>query len=255
MPMETMCLAAINAGFSAISITDHYNADSCISGSTYSKILASVGEARLLKEKYSSQLAIFTGIEVGEGFRKPDYTTRLLNAIKPDIVIGSVHDVFMNNMPRNLSRMDFSALTDEEAYEVIKVYFAELVRVATETDYDVLAHLTLPLRYTNGKYGKKLTLDAFSKDIEKILSIIIKKEKALEINTSEFDHQLFDFMPGKDILRKYYGMGGRLITIGTDAHKSENIAVGFNEAKALLKEIGFDSYYYYKNRKPVKISL
>ena len=255
MPMETMCLAAINAGFSGISITDHYNADSCISGSTYSKILASVGEARLLKEKYSSQLAIFTGIEVGEGFRKPDYTTRLLNAIKPDIVIGSVHDVFMNNMPRNLSRMDFSALTDEEAYEVIKVYFAELVRVATETDYDVLAHLTLPLRYTNGKYGKKLTLDAFSKDIEKILSIIIKKEKALEINTSEFDHQLFDFMPGKDILRKYYGMGGRLITIGTDAHKSENIAVGFNEAKALLKEIGFDSYYYYKKRKPVKISL
>lgn len=255
VPMDEMCRAAIDAGFSGISITDHMNADDCISANSYATVLASVNEAREMNEKYKSQLMVTAGIETSDVLRKPDYVARLFKVLKPDSVIVSVHNVFMNNMPRNLSHTDFGKLTDDETYAIIKTYFSELVQVADKADYDILAHLTLPLRYTNGKYGKKLTLDAFSKDIEKILTSVIKKGKALEVNTSDFDHQLCDFMPGKEILCKYYGLGGRLITIGTDAHKAENIAVGFNEAKAMLKEIGFESYHYYKNRKPVEIKL
>lgn len=255
VPMETMCLAAIDAGFSGISITDHLNADVCISTNSYATVLASVSEARTMNEKYKSRLTVTAGVETSDVLRKPDYVARLLKALKPDSVIASVHNVFMDNMPQNLSRMDFSKKSNDEAYSVIKVYFSELVRVAAEADYDILAHLTLPLRYTNGKFGKKLVLDDFAKDIEKILITVIKRGKALEINTSELNHQLFDFMPGKDILSKYYGLGGRLVTIGTDAHKAENIAVGFNEAKTMLKEIGFETYHYYKNRKPVEIVL
>ncbi len=255
IPMEEMCLAATQAGFSGISITDHYNGDSCISDNSYRNIIESVREARSLNEKYGDRLLILGGVETGEVLRKPDYTARFLKALRPDSVIASVHNVFMNNMPRNLSRMDFGKLTDDEAYNVIKAYFFELVSVAEKTDYDILAHLTLPLRYTNGKHGKKLTLDSFSADIEKILLTLIKRGKALEINTSDVNHQLCDFMPYESIVKKYYGLGGRLVTIGTDAHKAQNIAAGFNEAKAMLKNIGFEEYHYYKNRKPVAVKL
>ncbi len=255
VPMEQMCLAAIEAGFSAIAITDHFNSDFCVSNNAFNMVTDSVNEARALNEKYKGRLTVLAGVEVGDVLRKPDYTARLLKAVKPDSVITSVHNIFMDNMPRNLARMDFGKMTDSEAYEVIKAYFSELVKVAADTDYDILAHLTLPLRYTNGKYGKKLTLDAFATDIEKILKTLIRRQKALEINTSDVTHQLFDFMPGKAIIAKYYGMGGRLVTIGTDAHKSEKIAAGFMEAKALLREIGFDNYCYYVNRKPVFVKL
>ena len=50
-------------------------------------------------------------------------------------------------------------------------------------------------------------------------------------------------------------LGGRLVTIGTDAHVTKNIASGFNEAKAMLKKIGFEKYHYYKNRNPVEVAL
>lgn len=253
--MKEMCLAAIDAGFLGISITDHLNADICISSNSYSNISASINEAREMSREFKDRLIVTAGVETSDVLRKPDYVARLLKALKPDSVISSVHNVFMDNMPRNLSRIEFGNLTDDEAYKVMKTYFSELVQVSEKADYDILAHLTLPLRYTNGKCGKKLVLDTFAKDIERILAAIIKREKALELNTSDFDHQLFDFMPRKDILCKYYGMGGRLVTVGTDAHKTENIAVGFDEAKALLRNIGFDSYCYYKNRKPVKIQL
>lgn len=253
--MEEMCLAAINAGFSGISITDHYNGDSCISDNAYKHITDSVALARKFDVQFGDKLIVLGGVETSDVLRKPDYTARFLKNLRPDSVLFSVHNVFIDSLTKNLSRMDFSRLSDEEAYRVIKVYFSELVEGAQKADYDILAHLTLPLRYTNGKHGKKLTLDGFSAEIEKVLSILIKRNKALEINTSDFDHQLCDFMPHASIVKKYYGLGGRLVTIGTDAHKAENIAAGFNEAKMMLKEIGFDSYCYYKSRKPVYVSL
>lgn len=255
VPMEEMCIAAIEAGFSGLSITDHYNGDSCISDSSYTRVIKSVESARELNEKYEGKILILGGVEISDVLRKPDYTARFLKALRPDSVIFSVHNVFMDGITKNLSRMDFGVLTDDEAYRVIKIYFSELVEGAKKADYDILAHLTLLLRYTNGKYGKKLTMDRFSGEIEEILTTLIKREKALEINTSELNHQLYDFMPYEDIVRKYYGLGGRLVTIGTDAHVSKNIAAGFNEAKAMLKKIGFENYHYYKNRKPVEVAL
>lgn len=255
IPMEDMCLAAIAAGFSGIAITDHCNADFCISDNAYRRILNSAEDARKFNEKFSGKLTVTAGVEMSDILRKPDYTARMIKAIHPDSVIASAHNVMLNNLPQHISRMDFSKMSDDEAYKIIEIYFHELLLVAQNADFDILAHLTLPLRYTNGVYGKKLTIDKFTKEIEKILLVLIKRQKALEVNTSDVNHQLFDFMPGEDILKKYFALGGRLVTIGTDAHKPENISAGFKEAKLMLKNIGFDSYCFYKNRKPVKINL
>ena len=255
VPMEDMCLAAIDAGFSGMSITDHYNGDSCISDNSYTNVIKSVEAARKLNEKYEGRILILGGVEISDVLRKPDYTARFLKALRPDSVIFSVHNIFMDDITKNLSRMDFGKLTDDEAYRVIGIYFSELVEGAKKADYDILAHLTLPLRYTNGKHGKKLTLDRFRGEVEEILTTLIKREKALEINTSDLNHQLCDFMPYEDIVKKYFGLGGRLVTIGTDSHVTKNISSGFSEAKALLKKIGFENYHYYKNRKPVEVAL
>lgn len=254
-PMEAMCLAAIREGVSAIAITDHCNADSCVTDNSYMNIVNSARDARSLSGKYAKDLCITVGVELSDAHRKPDYAARLIKAIKPDSVVISVHNLMIGNIPENISRMNFGNMTDAEAYSIIARYFCELSETVKVADFDICAHLTLPLRYTNGVYGKKLTLENFGKDIEKILSTLIRRKKALEINTSDISRQLFDFMPGKSIVEQYFKMGGRLVTIGTDAHTPQNIAAGFTEAKTMLREIGFSSYVFYKNRKPLSIPL
>jgi histidinol-phosphatase (PHP family) len=62
-------------------------------------------------------------------------------------------------------------------------------------------------------------------------------------------------MPEQDILTQYYKMGGRKISIGSDAHVSKNVAVGFDKALEMIKSIGFDSYVIYKQRKAIFISI
>jgi histidinol-phosphatase (PHP family) len=253
--MEEMCLAAINEGVSAITITDHCDVSYCVTQNSYMSALGSVTEARRLGTKYKDKLFVGAGLELSGSIEKPKYSTRLIKAINPDCVVASVHGVTINNLPTLISRMDFGSMTDSECYDVLGEYFSVLARTVVFSNFDVCAHLTLPLRYTNGVYGKNLTLERFEPIIEKILSILIERKKALEINTSDIHHQLCDFMPSESIVQKYYQMGGRLITIGTDAHLPQNISHGFSEAKEMLHKIGFYNYNFYKRRKPVSIPL
>ena len=254
-PMEKMCESAIEAGMCGISVTDHFNADSCISQNSYRSVLNSAIEARSLSKKYGDRLLITVGIEMSDVFRKPEYSARLIKAVRPDSIIMSVHNVVVSSLAENIARMRFSSMSEEKVDKVISVYFKELTKAVTLTDFDICGHLTLPYRYTNGVYKMRLSYEKFLPEIKKILSILIDRNKALEINTSDVHHQLHDFMPDENIVRMYYEMGGRLVTIGTDAHRADNISAGFKEAKEMLSKIGFKSYCYYKSRKMVEISL
>ena len=62
-------------------------------------------------------------------------------------------------------------------------------------------------------------------------------------------------MPNAEILKRYYDIGGRNITLGSDAHKKENIAFAFNNAAAMLKEIGFTHGSYFVKRKRYEYEL
>jgi histidinol-phosphatase (PHP family) len=66
---------------------------------------------------------------------------------------------------------------------------------------------------------------------------------------------MHEFMAPTSILKKYYDMGGYLITLGADAHISENASQHFSEAIRTIKEIGFQNIYYYKNRQPIQITI
>ena len=62
-------------------------------------------------------------------------------------------------------------------------------------------------------------------------------------------------MPEKWVIELYKEKGGRLITLGSDAHVSERVGNGFDKTIKLLKACGFDAYYYYEKRKAVRCQI
>ena len=62
-------------------------------------------------------------------------------------------------------------------------------------------------------------------------------------------------MPSTDILKKYYDMGGYLLTLGSDAHTAQNASKNFNKAIEEIKEIGFNNIFYYTNREQIQITI
>jgi histidinol-phosphatase (PHP family) len=81
-------------------------------------------------------------------------------------------------------------------------------------------------------------LTEFGEQIDDILQTIIRKDRILEINSSS--KQLKQrTIPALPIIQRYYELGGRKVSFGSDAHNCERIMEKRDEVVAALKEIGF----------------
>ena len=76
--------------------------------------------------------------------------------------------------------------------------------------------------------------------------------KGIEVHTSSWHYGLADTQPGRNILRLYNDLGGKISTIGSDAHRTEFLADHIRDADAILKEEpGFTRIATFEDRNPV----
>ena len=120
-------------------------------------------------------------------------------------------------------------------------------------DFDAYGHLDYIIRYNDE--AKRLPYEDYSDIIDEILKLLIDNDKALEINTGAFKFGLMEPNPSTTTIKRYKELGGRLITLGSDAHKAEQIGVGYDVISDILRSCGYDSYFVYKNRKPIEYSI
>lgn len=251
--IEDMYAAQLKKGTEIFAVTDHCDVFSFREYDIFKPISNAYETVCRLREKYETD-NILTGVEIGEAFWYPKEYEKIIRLEDYDVVIGSVHCIRPKGETEIYSHIDFSKPNQDEIYRYAQVYFDDLLEMIEKTDFDILAHLTYPIRYLNGIYGRGVDLSRFDGEIEEILRRIIKRGSSLEINTSSYD-LLNDFMPTTEILKKYYSMGGRMITLGSDAHAAERASQNFDNAIAAAKEIGFDGIYCYRKRKPIKLKF
>ena len=218
--------AAKEKGIAGFAITDHCDIEFCGDGDVKTPIKKSVVCAHEMGD----------GVLAGSDF---------------DIVLGSVHAVRYKSYTMPYSQIDFSVFSQNEINEYISAYFDDMLEMIKTTDFDVLSHMTCPLRYISGKYGIAVDLKSFADKTDIILNEIINRGVALEINTSCLDTDYNFLMPDIPIIKRYKELGGYLLTLGSDAHIAKRIAHGFDYALSELSRLGFKNIYYYKNRKPI----
>lgn len=250
-PVSEMKKSALEKGFFGFAVTDHCDVE------YFDTIdLHGVAKGTLLgiEKAKDDKIKILRGIEVGEGFWHPEVTKEVLASYDFDVVIGSVHAVKFPDYEMPYSQIDFSKMGKGTAEKYFDNYFDDMLYMIENCDFDILGHLTCPLRYINGKFGLGIKLDMYLGKIKVILGKIIEKGIALEVNTScVFEGSGYnEFLPAREIIEIYKKMGGYLITVGSDAHIKENFGNNFDKIFAVLEEIGFENVYYYENRKPVK---
>ena len=252
--IEEMRDAQLAKGTTIFAVTDHFDTCSYAEYDVFTPIRQAYETVRQLNDEADGACRILAGIEIGESFRHPEFYEKVRDLVPYDVVIGSVHLVEHHGKLEAYSRTDFSAFSAGEIIEYLNRYLDDMLTMIDFLDLDILAHLTCPLRYITGKYGIRVDLAPFEDKIRLILRKIIEKGIALEVNTSALD-RMGELMPPVDMIKSYYNMGGRLVTLGSDAHTPDRASVCFEEALACLREIGFDAVYYYQNRQPRPISI
>lgn len=91
--------------------------------------------------------------------------------------------------------------------------------------------------------------------ISEILKIVIENGKGIELNTSYHRYGLKDSTPSVKILKRYKELGGNIITIGSDSHNLKHLGAYIEEAKSLLKSLGFRYFCTYDKMKPIYHNL
>ena len=127
----------------------------------------------------------------------------------------------------------------EETYENIQAF----------PNFDTLGHLDYMIRYCTS-IGQTYDMKHEEEIIRAILELLIKKDKALEVNSASYRKGMKEPNPRREVLAIYKEMGGKLLTIGSDAHNPDDIGADFSSIYNLLLSIGFSEYTVFSNRIP-----
>lgn len=202
-----------------------------------------------LRRQYP-ELELRLGTELSYQPHIAEYLSMIVNKYPFDIVIASLHEGERKSFYQGHF---FEGLTQEEAYEK---YFKLLIDMVDEfDDFDVVGHIDYIMRYGD-KEINDLNYYKHQNVIDELLIKIINKGKGIEVNTSGMTKYNLGYLhPQKDILIRYFELGGRVITIGSDAHDVKYFYGYIDETIEVLKEIGFTYISEFINRKEIKIKI
>lgn len=248
--LEAQIQSAIDHNLEEICLTDHY--EPAYPGlplwqadlSARAKALQNPALVRFLE-----QITVRQGAEVGlldlSGYGEEIH--QLVRENQLDFVIASCH-LCQGEDPYYAGF--FAGKTRADAFSL---YLKELARLVEHSikpeDFSVVGHIDFPTKGCPYK-DKMLRYTDAPDALDVLFRYLICHGKGLEINTSIFRAL------GKDTLdmtwlKRYRALGGEIVTIGSDAHKPQDVGYGQEAAAALLKEAGFSYLATFRQMEPV----
>ncbi len=248
--MEEYLKIANEKNVDEITFTEHYDIYDGIETN-----LKTLNVDNYLKEynnlKKVSNFKFNFGIEIG---LQPDIVNQIRTMVKKypfDFIIGSSHITCKKDM--SMDKTFFDGLTQKEAY--LKYFREVLTNIKLYDEFDVYGHLDYVVRY-GGYSNKKIEYKDYNDILDCILTELVKKDKGIEINTSGIRYGLGIPHPNIEIVKRYKQLGGKIITIGSDAHKIDDLAKDFNIVYDMLEYLDIENIAIFHKRKPefIKIS-
>lgn len=246
-----MCERAVENGLMGIAITDHCEVDTYKTGSYQLRMLQSVFEARKAQFQFGERISICAGIELGQAMFDTETAEKAVSLQNYDVVLGSVH---IARGWQDYYEVDYSELSQQQRRELMSAYFAEVLETVRWGGFDVLAHLTYPLRYMR-RDGVDYDLAPHAEIIDEILRTLAKSGRALELNTSGLYGSYGRACPEKETFERFRALGGENVTLGSDAHCAENIGGGVALGMVLLRQCGYKYFSFYKKRAPRMVEI
>jgi histidinol-phosphatase (PHP family) len=236
--LEAYCVLAVERGIAELAITDHVDFDPTMPAYGFSSYLDRERDVREAAERWADRgLAIRFGIEVTYERRFEAEIRGWLARHPHDYVIGSVH--ISEVSPYKASNVR-SFVAGRSLAEVVAPYFDEVIGAARSGLFDTIGHMDFLKRYLV-PHVMPAQLAAAPELYEPVLRAMVEGGTALEVNASGLRQLARETYPSPAIVARYRELGGRAITVGSDAHRTEWFAYGLAEAYRHVAGAGFDA--------------
>ncbi len=247
---EDVVESAIEKGLCGICVTDHLDLDFPESdGFTPLDLPAYAEGIPRLAARYEGTFPVRFGLEMGLQPHLAETHHEILTTYDFDFVIGSSHAVHGKDP---YYPPFYEGRTEREAY--LEYFTSILENLRAFDEFDVYGHIDYVVRY-GPERNANYSYAAYRDILDEILRLLIEHGKGIELNTGGFRYGLGHPNPTEDILKRYRELGGEIITLGSDAHRPEDVAYDFAKVPGILVDCGFSYYTVFRKRKPEFIKL
>ena len=251
--IEDYIQAAIKSGLKVIGISDHSPYFYHEKDQPFSNIAMArsdfpnyVAEVLQLKDKYKDKIEVLLGIESDFFPEHVDAYKKAYSSVPFDYIIGSVHQVKGVSI---FNKNRWKKLSDEELIEEKREYYDLIAQSARSGMFDILGHIDA----MKGYYPAFSDIPA-QDAVDSALRTIAECDVAIEINTSGSTKEAGGWYPSNDILERAHFFGVQ-VSFGSDSHTPERLAEDFEKVAAVLKQIGYKQWVFYRNRKRIVVPL
>jgi len=246
--IDQYCQKALKLGLRRICFTTHYDADPVrkefdflmkVEGKivpvTPEIVNRYIDEIRKAGQKYSkSGLEVVAGLEVDYAPDIEDTLKKDLPRFDLDFLLGAVH--CLDHIAITSSAEAEAYFKRKNVYELCEEYYRVLTQAASSGLFQCIAHLDCYRKYGLDFYGEEI-FRAHRDFIHPALDALASNDIGIEINTSARRQGQKDFYPSRGILELAKASGVRVATIGSDAHKLEDLGKDLEEAYELTSEL------------------
>jgi len=254
VPMAEMAAAAAEKGAAYVCFTDHI--EDCSVGDPTSRPLyffdrweERAAAHAALRERYAGRMDVALGAEIDSINHRPERAKPLWERPDLDFIIGSIHGLADTD---DFYLIPYDSL--ETCLSLTERYFREYAELGRAGCCDVLGHLGYTKRYM-ARAGFRFDIMQFEPLIRDVFRVIIPKGIGIEVNTSGLRDALGEFIPTPEVLKLYREMGGEIVTLGSDAHTTDGVCAGIEDAQALLRSLGYRYFTVFHKHKPDFIKL
>ena len=250
--LDAYCALALERGIAELAITDHVDFDPSMPAYGFASFEDRERDVREAAARWADRgLAVRFGVEITYERAYEDQIRGWLRRHPHDYVIGSVHISAVS--PYKASNVA-SFVSGRTLPEIVAPYFDEILGAVRSGLFDTLGHIDFVKRYLV-PHVMPAELAAAPELYEPLLVALVESGTALEVNASGLRQLPRETYPAPHIVARFGELGGRHVTIGSDAHRTEWFAYGLAEAYRHATRGGFDALTFRRGADRVAIPV
>ncbi len=223
-----MCQKAVELGIVEIGFSEHMDFEPKDSGFGFFNYERYSHEIKSAQKLFRYRLAIRKGVEIDYQHCFEDDIRVWLENKSFDFIIGSVHYV-------EHEYVDHRLVARKDLKEVYQAYFDEVARSIESGLFNVVGHFDLIRQYVANSSSELRGFDYWER-VKSILEGISGGKMYLEVNLKGWREGSKSMIPCSELVRFFIESGGKLISVGSDAHSTGEIGPGIRETLDFLAD-------------------